>query len=273
MSDDQLKIGPTCQFTKRNGEFCKRGIAEGETYCWQHARSLRHRWKSLTRNQGVGFAIATVALLSGLVFGGLEIYWHYNLEPLRFSAGKDNAAPPKSTNPTDLSSTKPTPELKKLRSFVLVAPGPIVNNDAWDFIVNLKGPEPVDSIEVMFRDSDKLEHLQKTSSIALPNEYSVFLRIDRMYPKGKGSLFAKQFIWKPFSLEHGHYTVEVSASSGRFHQELYIENVSGEWKYASKVADIDTGDTMFICRDKNFPHSVGSKIVSNHACWPEIAAF
>jgi hypothetical protein len=78
MSDTQLKSGSLCQFTNRDGGLCKRRIAEGETRCWQHARTIKHRWKSLTRNESVGFIIAVMALLFGLVFGGLEIYWHYS---------------------------------------------------------------------------------------------------------------------------------------------------------------------------------------------------
>jgi hypothetical protein len=140
MSDDQLKIGPTCQFRKRSGEFCKRGIAEGETYCWQHARSLRHRWKSLTHNQGVGFAIATVALLSGFVFGGLGIYWHYNHEPSRSSTTSENAAPLKNTNPTNvIQQLRLTGTVRALSKTPFVAREQVIIDGAGDYMTDDDG--------------------------------------------------------------------------------------------------------------------------------------
>lgn len=115
-----------------------------------------------------------------------------------------------------------------------------MNFDSWDFIIAHKGNDKVESIDLQFIDLDKLNNIRKTQTSADPNGYSVFLHLDQMYPKEKGSLFAKQFIWKPFSLEHGHYTVYISTSTGRFHEELYIEKVVDKWKYAAKVEDIDT---------------------------------
>ena len=165
------------------------------------------------------------------------------------------------------STTKTPP------SFVLVSPGPLVDNDSWDFIVAHKGKEKVESIDVMLVDVNKLEHIQKTTAPGvgvLPQEYSVFVHIDQMFPKGRGSLFARQFLWKPFSLEHGHYRADISASTGRFHEELYIEKVNDKWKYAAKVTDIDTHDSRFVCRDEMFPVSVAPEIVARGKCWPEM---
>ena len=56
----------TCQFQRDNGEWCKRGVALGESKCWQHARSWKRKWKSLTRNQTILFAMAAVALVIGV---------------------------------------------------------------------------------------------------------------------------------------------------------------------------------------------------------------
>jgi len=159
-------------------------------------------------------------------------------------------------------------------SFVLVSPGPLLNGDSWDFIVVHKGSEKIESIDVMFVDADRLEHIQKATAPGinvLPQEYSIFLHIDQMFPKGRGSLFAKQFIWKPFSLEHGHYRTDISASTGRFHEDLYIEKVKDKWQYAALVTDIDRQDLRFVCRDNSFPMSVAHKIVSKRNCWPEIS--
>jgi hypothetical protein len=157
-----------------------------------------------------------------------------------------------------------------LPSFVLVSPGPLVNFDSWDFIIAHKGNDKVESIDVQFIDLDKLNSIRKTQTSAAPNEYSVFLHLDQLYPKGKGSLFAKQFIWRPFSLEHGHYTVNISTSTGRFYEELYIEKVADKWKYAAKVKDIDTKQVRLACRDKLFPVSVASDIKANQKCWPNM---
>jgi len=169
-----------------------------------------------------------------------------------------------------------TPQLarKASSSFVLVSPGVIVNNDSWDFFVIHKGSQKVESIDLMFVDADKLDRLQKTTTpgvVVLPQEYSVFLHIDQMFPKGRGSLFAKQFIWKPFNLEHGHYRADISASTGRFHEDIFVEKVANNWKYAAKVTDTDTHDIRFVCRDNSFPVSVAPEIVAKGKCWPEIS--
>jgi hypothetical protein len=50
----------TCQFRKANHEFCKRGVTGGEDKCWQHASGWLHKWKSLTRNQALGFILLLI---------------------------------------------------------------------------------------------------------------------------------------------------------------------------------------------------------------------
>jgi hypothetical protein len=51
----------TCRSTKRNNERCKRSVAEGHDFCWQHSRGLLSRMRSLTGSQSVGL-LATVVL-------------------------------------------------------------------------------------------------------------------------------------------------------------------------------------------------------------------
>jgi hypothetical protein len=65
---------PTCRFKIENGDFCKRIVAPGEGLCWQHAKSIRHKLKSLTRSQTVGLA-STVIL--GLGLGVPSLYFSY----------------------------------------------------------------------------------------------------------------------------------------------------------------------------------------------------
>jgi hypothetical protein len=60
---DEQSPKPTCKFIKDNRERCKRSVAEGEDKCLQHAGSIAHSFKALTRNQTIAF----VGLLLGLV--------------------------------------------------------------------------------------------------------------------------------------------------------------------------------------------------------------
>ncbi len=59
---------PTCNFRKDSGEICKRSVAAGETRCWQHARTWRHKWQSLTRNQTLAFLLPIIIGVPGLYF-------------------------------------------------------------------------------------------------------------------------------------------------------------------------------------------------------------
>jgi hypothetical protein len=63
----------TCHFRKENGEFCKRSVSSGEGMCWQHAKTWRHRIKSLTRNQTVIFMLTIV----GVIIGVPSLYFSY----------------------------------------------------------------------------------------------------------------------------------------------------------------------------------------------------
>jgi hypothetical protein len=59
----------TCQFVKQNNEGCKRPVAAGQNFCWQHARGLSAKWHSLTRKQTVGFYIGLASLAATVWFG------------------------------------------------------------------------------------------------------------------------------------------------------------------------------------------------------------
>jgi hypothetical protein len=60
---------PTCRFEKPNQERCKRRVARGQKFCWQHVRGLRAKWHSLTRNQTIAFYIGVASLAATLWFG------------------------------------------------------------------------------------------------------------------------------------------------------------------------------------------------------------
>jgi hypothetical protein len=66
-----------CRFPKADGELCKRTVAPPETRCWQHASSLKHKWKSLTRNQSLAFVLIVLGLILTVVLGGPSLYYSY----------------------------------------------------------------------------------------------------------------------------------------------------------------------------------------------------
>jgi hypothetical protein len=76
----------TCQFKRENGELCKRNVSLGEGRCWQHARSWRHKFKSLTRNQTAAFIVGIVGLILALLIGVPSLYYSYlgsrHIQPL-----------------------------------------------------------------------------------------------------------------------------------------------------------------------------------------------
>jgi hypothetical protein len=59
----------TCQFVKPNKEGCKRPVAVGQKFCWQHSRGLRAKLHSLTHKQTVEFYIGVASLAATLWFG------------------------------------------------------------------------------------------------------------------------------------------------------------------------------------------------------------
>jgi hypothetical protein len=64
-----IPVLSTCKSTTADGDVCKRHPANGEPYCWQHAKDLRHRWRAISRNYGVLFVLAVLSVL----FGALEL--------------------------------------------------------------------------------------------------------------------------------------------------------------------------------------------------------
>jgi len=71
ITDNPESFRPTCQYKKSNGELCRRTVETGEGLCWQHAKSWRHRWKSLTRNQSILFITSVL----GVVLTGMGLVW------------------------------------------------------------------------------------------------------------------------------------------------------------------------------------------------------
>jgi hypothetical protein len=182
--------------------------------------------------------------------------------------------------PPMIARFRPTPPPEAFRvssrralpSFVFACCTIVVNNNAWDFIIKHRGDKAVDSIDVLFTDAYRLQSIRKNTppnTSVDPSQWSFFFHIDKMYPKGLGQLFAKQVIWKPDSLDHGQYSLDISASTGRFHEDLFIEKTNGKYTDAARVDDIDAERTLFVCRDRDFPTSLAPSIVAKNNCFPD----
>ena len=69
VTETAQKSFPTCQFLRPNNERCKRTVARGQKFCWQHAHGLLAAWRSLTGNQTVVFLMAVVGMAATFWFG------------------------------------------------------------------------------------------------------------------------------------------------------------------------------------------------------------
>jgi hypothetical protein len=74
-----------CEQIRRNGSRCKNRAAHGERMCLVHAKTLKHRFNAVTRNQTAIFIIALVSLIGtgvGIIEGvpSLIDWWkaHHN---------------------------------------------------------------------------------------------------------------------------------------------------------------------------------------------------
>lgn len=61
---DTAESKTTCQFIRKNRKRCRRQTENAEPLCWDHARTLRHRWRSLTRNQSLAFTLIILSLVA-----------------------------------------------------------------------------------------------------------------------------------------------------------------------------------------------------------------
>ncbi len=153
-------------------------------------------------------------------------------------------------------------------SFVFVIPGVLLNGDTWDFIVNHRGPKTGYNAQILFVDDDRLEYLRRTTKTLSPqdlNSYQLLLSLPEVNPKGRGTIFAKQFQWKPFSLANSHFTAEITWRDGAAHEEIHIVRVQDKWKYAISLNDRETGKSLVHCKDDGFP-----SLESLPACFPGI---
>jgi len=141
-------------------------------------------------------------------------------------------------------------------SFVFVAPAVWLNDSTWDFIVNHRGPKTSATVQILFIDEDRQNYLavtQKSLSSADINSYQTLMSYPEINPMGRGSIFAQQFMWKPFTANHSHFSAEITWRDGGVHQEIEIARVQEKWAYAVRVLDRDTKAKLIWCSDKDFP--------------------
>jgi hypothetical protein len=158
-------------------------------------------------------------------------------------------------------------------TFVFVNPGVWLNGNSWDFVMNHRGPKTSFDVDVLFQDSDKVEALKQQSEQLSPSDIAGSehqLHFDEINPKGRGSLFALQFIWQPFSPNLGHYSIEITTRDGHEHQELEIARVDGKWLYETRVKDAESGDVLLDCKDLGFP---AEERQGRKPCFPSISQY
>lgn len=156
-------------------------------------------------------------------------------------------------------------------SFVFLFPGAVMNGGTWDFIVNQRGPETLYAVEFLFIDEDKAAELRKRKEIT-PSDLASMqqsFRFPEVNPKGRGSIFARQFLWKPSSFEHEHFSVEITTRNARFHEDMRIEKASGKWLEGITVKDAEKNKILLVRGDDGFPHASSSH-EKLPRCFPEI---
>jgi hypothetical protein len=155
-------------------------------------------------------------------------------------------------------------------SFVFIAPALWLNSDTWDFIVNHRGPKTSATVQILFIDEDRQNYLaltQKSLSSADINSYQTLKSYPEINPMGRGSIFAQQFLWKPFASNHSHFSAEITWRDGGVHQEIEIARVQEKWAYAVRVLDRDTKAKLLWCSDRDFPSASSEPMLP---CFPAV---
>src|SRR5258708_88339 len=56
----------TCTFKLKDKTRCRRRVAAGRRFCWQHSHGWKAKWRSLTRSQTVTFFVGLISLVLGI---------------------------------------------------------------------------------------------------------------------------------------------------------------------------------------------------------------
>jgi hypothetical protein len=65
---DETLLPYQCRGTTVGGTRCLRKVSSGASLCWQHARGIRAKYASLSRNQQVVFAVSLLGVILTVVF-------------------------------------------------------------------------------------------------------------------------------------------------------------------------------------------------------------
>jgi hypothetical protein len=151
-------------------------------------------------------------------------------------------------------------------SFVYMHPGVWLDGKMWDFILNHRGPDTTHNVEILFIDKvarDRIiERANQNHTSLTPQDiesYQQIWRAPEVNPKGRGRIFAQQFLWTPQDADHERYELAIKSRDRTVNQELQIERVSEKWYWASKVTDSETGELLIDCNDRGFPNAQTQK--------------
>lgn len=137
---------------------------------------------------------------------------------------------------------------KHAQSFAFVIPGVTTPDNSWIFIVAHRGPEPNMNVSVGFFD----EAARRMPNTTLDRMMTV-LHYPEVDPKGRGSLTALEFLWKPPFFEHEKYSITVTSRERTVDEQLEIEMVDAKWYEDIKVTDRDSKVVLLDCQDIGFP--------------------
>jgi hypothetical protein len=158
-------------------------------------------------------------------------------------------------------------------SFPYLAPGVVLNNNAWDFLLRHKGPNTNQSIQVLFTDQakqqqvlDEHKKINEPLTVAEINSYSHLIQYPEANPHCRGRIFADQLLWSSPNFDHERYSFEIMTKEMNLHHDLGIERVAGKWYDSAEVKDTDSGKVLLKCRDQGFPGSQPTDV----ACFPAI---
>ncbi len=153
-------------------------------------------------------------------------------------------------------------------SFIYVTPGIRTADGRWDFIIGHRGPDPVNTIQVFFRDQDWLKHVAASGEpLPVSNDHEQLLTFQEIDPAGRGTVFARQFLMAPFDPDYSHFTADITTRAMDYGEDIYIANVEGKWFFAMTTRQRGTTHKLFECKDAGFPDGK-VKIASRSPCTP-----
>jgi hypothetical protein len=146
-------------------------------------------------------------------------------------------------------------------SFAFVLPGGTTTDNQWIFVIGHRGPEPNMNVAIEF--VDDVAHILPNTSLALMMRLLNYPEVD---PKGRGSILALEFLWKPPVFGHESYSVTITSRERTVDEKLQIERVDSKWFYDVQITDRDSKGILMDCQDRGFPRPRKAP----HSCFPDI---